>query len=110
VRLIVAGGLALVIAVAAAVILGRPGTEAATGSGVTVQCSAATGVDADGCRAWGEQILRQEPRTRTFRIDDVVRLSLDRELFGFGDRCRVEYFIGRYPDRPLRSEETPCPG
>ena len=56
-------------------------------------------------RAWGDAILAEGSPTTTFEAQDVVRLRLDRELLGFGDTCRAEWFLGRYPDDVAWNEE-----
>jgi hypothetical protein len=73
-----------------------------------IECSAATGADADECRAWGDAILAEDDAPRTFQRGDVRRLRLDRDLLGFGGSCRAEYFLSRYPDRPVWTQEVPC--
>jgi hypothetical protein len=74
---------------------------------VTVEC--AGGTDPTACIAWGDGILADGSPTTTFEAEDVVRLRLDRALLGFGDTCRAEWFLGRYPDDVAWSEEVDCP-
>ncbi len=103
--------LALAIVVAALYVALRGGSAVlATASGdpeITIECSGSTGV-ADGCRAWGDAVLASGPPSTTFEIEDVVRVRFDRELLGFGSACSVSYFVGRYPDAPVWTEETAC--
>lgn len=106
------GFLLVVAAIVAAALLLRPVSSAtsAVDPDVTVECSGATGVDETACRDWGDAILAEGSPTTTFEAEDVVRLRLDRALFGFGDTCRAEWFLGRYPDDVAWSDEVPCPG
>ena len=101
---VVVGGAAM------ALLLLRPASSATStvDADVTVECSGATGVDDVACGAWGDAILAEGSPTTTFEAQDVVRLRLDRALFGFGDTCRAEWFLGRYPDDAAWSEEVAC--
>ena len=65
-------------------------------------------VDDADCGAWGDEILAGGSPTTTFEAEDVVRLRLDRALLGFGDTCRAEWFLGRYPDDVAWSEDVAC--
>jgi hypothetical protein len=102
------GAVALLVAVAAWTL--RPGAEASSRvhSAVAIECTAATGAGSDECGAWGDAILVEDAAPRTFRREDVRRLRLDRELLGLGASCRAEYFVSRYPDRPVWSQEVRC--
>ena len=77
-------------------------------SDVTVECSGAVGLEPEACRAWGDELLAEDAAPRTFAREDLRRLRLDRGLLGLADSCRVEYFLSRYPDSPVWSDELPC--
>jgi hypothetical protein len=102
------GALALVVAFAGWTL--RPGASGPSSvhPAAAIECTAATGAGADECAAWGDAILAEDAAPRTFRREDVRRLRLDRDLFGLGASCRAEYFLSRYPDRPVWSQEVPC--
>jgi hypothetical protein len=102
--------LVAVLAAVAAVLLLRPGVAATSSldADVSVECTAATGVDDASCLAWGDGILAQGSPSTTFEAEDVVRLRLDRELLGFGGSCTAEWFLGRYPDEVVWSERLAC--
>jgi hypothetical protein len=104
------GALLVVAAIVAAVLLLRPVSAAVStvDPDVNVECTGATGVDETACRAWGDAILAEGSPTTTFEAEDVVRLRLDRALLGFGDTCRAEWFLGRYPADVAWSEEVTC--
>jgi hypothetical protein len=106
------GVLLVAAAIVAAVLLLRPVSAAVSNvdADVTVECTGATGVDGTACRAWGDAILAEGAPTTTFEAEDVVRLRLDRALLGFGDICRAEWFLGRYPEDVAWSEEVACAG
>ena len=99
------------IGVAAVVLLLRPATSVTStiDADVTVECRAAAATDSAACREWGDAILAEGSPTTTFEAQDVVRLRLDRELFGPGGTCRAEWFLGRYPDDVAWSESVACP-
>lgn len=103
--------LVLAVVVAALYVALRGGSAVrATASAdpeITIECSGSTGV-ADGCRPWGDAILASGPPSTTFEMVDVVRIRLDRELLGFGSTCSIDYFVGRYPDDSVWTEETAC--
>lgn len=109
--LLLVGGLSVLAAVAALL-----GIRAATGTvaddvgqhAIAVECSGWTGWSED-CRGWGEAVLAAGAPSTTFEIADVVRVRLDRPLFGFGPTCVAEYFLGRYPDEVAWTEDVPCP-
>ncbi len=101
-------GLVVLALAAAAFFVLRPGATATSAQGVTLECSAATGLTAQQCLGWGEEALAN-PEVATFEIEDVVRVTLDRPMFGLSSSCRVEYFLGRYPDEPALSRQTACP-
>jgi hypothetical protein len=73
---------------------------------VTVECVA--GVDWTACVEWGDAILAEGSPTTTFEAEDIVRLRMDRALLGFGETCRAEWFLGRYPEDVAWSEEVAC--
>ena len=102
--------LLVVVAVGAGALLLRPASSALStvDADVTVECSAATGVDDVACGAWGDAILAEGSPTTTFEAEDVVRLRLERALLGFGDTCRAEWFLGRYPEDVVWSEDVAC--
>lgn len=104
------GGLVVIAAIVAAVLLLRPGTATTStvDPDVRVECSGATGLAEPACRDWGDAILAEGSPTTTFEAEDVVRLRLDRALFGFGDSCRAEWFLGRYPDDVAWSDGVSC--
>lgn len=104
--------LVLVVGAVVALVMLRPASSATStvDPEVTIECTAAAGADAAGCRDWGDDILAEGSPTTTFEAEDVVRLRLDRELFGFGQACRAEWFLGRYPDDVAWSEPVTCPG
>lgn len=78
--------------------------------GVTIECEPWTDVSAEACGSWGDAILAAGPPSRTFNMTDLARLAIDRPWLGFGAACRVEYFLGRHPDRAVWDEETACAG
>ena len=100
----------VVVAVIAWLALGRSPVEATSTADpdVTVECSAATGVSASDCGAWGDEILALGAPSTTFEMDDLARLRIDRPLFGFGSPCQVEYFLERYPDDSTWDSDVPC--
>jgi hypothetical protein len=100
----------VLIAVALVVLFLRPATSVSStvDADVTIECSGAAGVAEITCRTWGDAILAEGSPTTTFEAQDVVRLRLDRELLGFGDTCRAEWFLGRYPDDVAWSESVVC--
>lgn len=105
-----AAAVILVVIFGAALLVLRPGA-AATSSvrpDVTIECTGAVGLEADACGAWGDELLAEDPAPRTFEREDLRRLRLDRDLFGFADACRVEYFLSRYPDSPVWTAELSC--
>ncbi|HSK47854.1 MAG TPA: hypothetical protein VLA05_07615 [Coriobacteriia bacterium] len=108
--LIVAVAVLAVLAVLAGILVLRPDVTATSSfdPDVTIECAAATGVGDAACVAWGDAILGGGSPSTTFEARDVVRLRLDRELLGFGDSCRAEWFLGRYPEDVAWSESVPC--
>ena len=108
--LVVVAGVLLVGVVVAAVML-RASTSATStvDPDVSVKCAAGADVEEQTCRAWGDAILAEGSPTTTFEAQDIVRLRLDRELFGLGETCRAEWFLGRYPDDVAWSESVACP-
>jgi hypothetical protein len=104
--------LVLVLVGATVVLAVRPGQEVASASDpdVTVTCDGSTGVGADQCQVWGDDVLALGPPSTTFEFQDVNRLHLSKPLFGFGSPCRVQYYIERYPDDPAWEDDVPCVG
>lgn len=74
---------------------------------IMAECTGWTGLS-DRCREWGEEVLGRGAPSNTFEIEDVVRVRLDRPLFGFAPTCAVEYFLSRYPDEVAWTEQVPC--
>jgi hypothetical protein len=104
--------LAAVVVIVAVVALGgwlvlRPGASAAVGE-VAIECTAATGASSEECATWGRAILADDPAPRTFEREDVRQLRIDRSALGFGDECRVAYYLSRYRDSPVWQGEVPC--
>ncbi len=77
---------------------------------VAIVCAASTGVGADACAAWGDELLAAGPPSTTFELKDLARVELSRALLGFGGQCEAAYFLGRYPDRAVWSEPVACAG
>ena len=77
---------------------------------VTIVCVASSGAEAAECGAWGDETLAAGPPSTTFELDDLVRLELSRSALGFGGECEAAYFLGRYPDRPVWTEQVACIG
>lgn len=75
---------------------------------VTIECAAPVGLDAGECGSWGDEILAEDAAPRTFEREDLRRLRIDRGILGFADTCRVEYFVSRYPDSAVWTNEIPC--
>ena len=106
------GAAAVPLAVAA--VLGylvlRPPVEAdsANDPDVVIECSAATGVTPQTCRAWGDEILGQGAPSPTFEMDDLARLVIDRPTWGFSPTCEADYFISRDADTPAWREMIGC--
>lgn len=100
----------LVAIVVIALVVLRPGTAAVSSvrPDVAIECSAGVGLDEDACRAWGDELLREDAAPRTFEREDLRRLRLDRGLLGLAGECQVEYFVSRYPDIAIWSDELPC--
>jgi hypothetical protein len=106
-------GLVLVLVVVAlvaalAVLLLRPPAVARSTvhPDVAIECSAASGLDAEACAAWGDELLAGGAPSRTFELEDVVRIRLDGGFIG--DGCSVKWFLGRYPDDPAWTDEAAC--
>ena len=78
-------------------------------AGAVVECAAAAGLDAAGCRAWGVETVGSGPPSNTFELTDLGRLRLDRGLFGLASSCRVDWFTTRYADEAAWTDEVPCP-
>jgi hypothetical protein len=109
--LVAALTLALVVGVSAWLLL-RPTSRVASSADadVTIVCAASTGIDADACGAWGDEVLAAGPPSTTFELNDLVRLELSRSALGFGDECEAAYYLGRYPDQPVWTEQVACRG
>jgi hypothetical protein len=111
-RVLLVGAVVMIVAVAAGFgWLASRGPVSATSTvnpRVTVQCAAATGVSAAACGAWGDQILAEDPATKTFDRRDLRRVTFDRALFGFGAECSVAWFIERDAEEPVWSGSVPC--
>lgn len=107
--IVAAGVVVAAIVVVGAFVLTRPRIEvgASVDSGVTVRCEASAGT-AESCAAWGDDVLAQGPPSTTFELQDVSLLVIRRPLFGLAPTCEVDYMLGRYPDDPAWTEETPC--
>lgn len=111
VRVTVAMAVAVaVFAIGGAWMVVRPGASVAStvNQAVTIECTGATGVSAETCRAWGDAVLADDAAPPTFEREDLGRLRLDRSLLGLGDECRADWFVSRYPDKPVWSGEAPC--
>jgi hypothetical protein len=90
----------------------RPGQEVASASHpeVTISCDGSTGVDADQCQRWGDEVLALGAPSTTFEFEDVNRLHFAKPLFGFGSPCQVAYYLERYADDPAWGDDVACPG
>ena len=110
-RLPPAAALVLLAGAAATFLLIRPGvvTTAAGAPSVSVECSAATGLDEAACREWSDGVIAAGAPSSTFEMTDLGRLRLDRDLFGFASTCRTEWFITRYDAEPVWTDEGSCP-
>lgn len=108
-RVVLLLAVALLAALAAMFLL-RPGVAAtsAVDPDVRIECTAATGLAGDACRARGDAILAGGSPSTTFEAGDLVRVRLDHALLGFGGTCHAEWFLGRYPDDVVWSEEVTC--
>ncbi len=101
--------LALVVGVGGWLLL-RPTIRVASSADtdVMIVCAASTGTDADACGAWGDEVMAAGPPSTTFELNDLVRLELSRSSLGFGNECEAAYYLGRYPDRPVWTEQIAC--
>jgi hypothetical protein len=99
----------VVVAGAGALHLLRAPVEVASESDpdVTIECTAASGADDVACLAWGDAIIRGDPPSFTFEMDDLVRLRLERSWFGFGSECHASYLIARYAE-PAFTDAVDC--
>ena len=75
---------------------------------VTIECSAATGVSIETCRAWGDEILAAGAPSTTFEMDDLARLVVDHPTWGFSPTCEVDYFISRDAGNRAWHESIAC--
>lgn len=109
-RLLPVAAVVLLLAAAATFLIVRPGvrTTAAGAPGVTVECSAATGLDDAACREWGDGVIAAGAPSSTFEMTDLGRVRLDRDLLGVASTCHTEWFITRY-DTPVWTDDEPCP-
>ena len=106
-----AGAVVLVAAIAVAVLLLRPPVDVASevDPDVTISCAASVGLAEVACRERGDAILGDGPPSFTFEMEDLARLELDRSLLGLGSDCTAAYFIERYPDQAVFTDEVACP-
>ena len=108
--LLIAAGLVLVAAVAILLRGAVPTViDGVADSRVSVECTGWTGVSAD-CEEWGSAVLARGAPSRTFEMEDVNRIVLDRAMFGFAAECEARYFLSRYPDEPAWTEPVACAG
>ena len=75
---------------------------------VTIECAPSASLPEPECRAWGDEIIAAGAPSNTFEMDDVVRVRMERAPFN--GSCRADYFLGRYPDEVVWTEEVTCPG
>jgi len=110
-RPLAVGGIVLVVVLGAVfgALVARP-TVTTVVDEVAVECAANTGVSPSECLSWGTNLLSGEPPSATFEMSDLVRIELQRPSFGLSPTCRADYFISRYPDESVWSEEVPCYG
>jgi hypothetical protein len=104
---------ALVVVAGGAVYLAlRPGQEVTSASDprVVISCDGSTGVTADECQGWGDDVLAFGAPSTTFEFDDVNLLHFSKPLFGFGSPCQVAYYLERYPEDPAWEDDVPCAG
>ena len=108
---VVLGILLVAVAGMLAYLATRPASQATLDdpAGAVVECAAATGLDAAGCRAWGLAAVADGAPSNTFELTDLGRLRLDRDLFGLASSCRAEWFTTRYPNEAAWSEAVSCP-
>lgn len=108
--LLVVGALVALLLVGGVWLMVRPPVSetSSVNPQILIQCAAATGVSADACGTWGDEILADDPAPHTFERKDLRRVALDRSLFGFGDACTVAWFIERDPADPVWSGSVPC--
>lgn len=111
---LIAVGAVVAVAVAVAIgvtwLVGRPGASVGStvNEAVTIECTGATGVTGDRCRAWGDAVLAEDAAPRTFEREDLRRLRLDRSALGLGNECRAEWFLSRYADSAVWADEVAC--
>jgi hypothetical protein len=87
----------------------RPTVEVAATerADVTIVCAPSASMAEDDCRAWGDSVLAMGAPSTTFELEDVVRVKFERAPFS--GSCRAEYFLGRYPDDVVWTEDVDCP-
>lgn len=107
---ILAAAVLLAVLVGAGAWLLRPPvrTTSEVDADVAIVCAASTAAEVHACGAWGDELLSAGPPSTTFEMDDLVRLELSRSAFGFGGECEAAYYLGRYPDRPVWTEQVDC--
>ena len=111
IRVVIAVVLVALVAGAVYLVV-RPGQEvaSATNPGVTITCDGSTGVSADECRTWGDEVLALGAPSSTFEFEDVDQLRFSKPLFGFGSPCQVSYYLERYADDPAWEDDVRCAG
>jgi hypothetical protein len=104
----------LVLAVAGVTVylVVRPGQEVTSGSeqDIVITCDGSTGVTAEECRSWGDEVLALGPPSTTFEMKDVNHLRFSRPMLGFGSPCQVDYYIERDPEVPAWEDDVACKG
>lgn len=108
-RVGILGVAVVLIIVIGGFVVTRPSVQATStvDPDVTIHCEASA-ASAEACLAWGDDLLGAGPPSTTFEMQDLAQLVIRRPLFGLGAPCAVDYILGRYPDDPAWSEETPC--
>ncbi|HEX2194912.1 MAG TPA: hypothetical protein VHK63_08180 [Candidatus Limnocylindria bacterium] len=109
-RAAVAAGVVVVLLVAAAGALAlRPPIRASAGD-VGVECAASAGLSEPACASWGQTVVAAGPPSRTFEMEDLGRLTLERGWFGLAPSCEARWYTTRYPDEPVATRVVDCPG
>lgn len=73
---------------------------------VAIVCAPSASLPEEECRAWGDEVLAMGAPSTTFELEDVIRVKFERNPFQ--GACRAEYFLGRYPDEVVWTEEVDC--